>query len=204
MAGPDASPAADRARRAGTLLTTALDERPHRAPNFAAENDALHHLARALTSADGAVLQTLADMALNLCGADSAGIGLLERGADGTTVLRWAALAGHGTALADTIATVEDSPSGIALELGAAQLFSFPQRHFARLERVISKAVEELVVPIPGEPEPWGTLWVISHDEHHRFDAEHRRILTSLANFTCAALTNAQAKADAEARLGGG
>jgi signal transduction histidine kinase len=200
MAGPDASPAADRAWRAGTLITTALGERPQRAPDFAAESNALHRLAQALTSSDGAVLQTLADMALNLCGADSAGIGLLERGADGATALRWSALAGHGTALAGTVTAVEDSPSGIALELGAAQLFSFPRRHFAHLERLSPKAVEELVVPIPGEPEPWGTLWVMSHDERHRFDAEHRRILTSLANFTCAALTIARAKADAEAR----
>lgn len=89
MAGPDASPVADRARRAGTLITTAFDERPHRAPDFAAENDALHHLAQALTSADGAVLQTLADMALNLCGAGSAGIGVLEHCADGVPVFRW-------------------------------------------------------------------------------------------------------------------
>ncbi|MCI0150326.1 response regulator [Paraburkholderia sediminicola] len=200
MAGPDASPAADRAWRAGALITTALDERPQRAPDFAAENNALHRLAQALTSSDGAVLQTLADMALNLCGADSAGIGLLERGADGATALRWSALAGHGTALAGTVSTVEDSPSGIALELGAAQLFSFPRRHFAHLERLSPKAVEELVVPIPGETKPWGTLWVMSHDEQHWFDSEHRRILTSLANFTCAALTIAQAKADAEAR----
>jgi hypothetical protein len=124
MAGPSAPPAADRARRAGTLITTALDERHQRAPDFAAESSALHRLAQALTSSDAAVLQTLSDMALNLCDAGSAGIGLLERGADGVPALRWVALSGHGTAFAGTLTPVEDSPSGIALELGAAQLFS--------------------------------------------------------------------------------
>jgi signal transduction histidine kinase/CheY-like chemotaxis protein len=43
-------------------------------------------------------------------------------------------------------------------------------------------------------------LWVMSHDREHLFDADGRRILTSLANFTCAALTMTRAKADAEAR----
>lgn len=50
------------------------------------------------------------------------------------------------------------------------------------------------------KPEPWGTLWVMSHYRRHLFDAEDRRILTSLANFTCAALTMTRANADAEAR----
>jgi signal transduction histidine kinase len=180
--------------------TKALDERSQRAPDFAAESNALHVIAEALASSHSAVLQTLADAALNLCNAGSAGIGLLERGADGATKLRWAALAGHVTALADTVSAVEDSPSGIALKLGAAQLFAFPQRDFSCLQRVTPEAVEQLVVPIPGEPEPLGTLWVMSHDELHRFDAEDRRILISLAKFTFAALTVMRAKADAEAR----
>lgn len=40
----------------------------------------------------------------------------------------------------------------------------------------------------------------MSHDECRRFDTEHRRILTSLANFTCPALAVTRARADAEAR----
>lgn len=40
----------------------------------------------------------------------------------------------------------------------------------------------------------------MSHDRERVFDTEDRRILTSLANFTCAALTMTRAKADAEAR----
>ncbi len=48
MAGP--SSAADRAQRAGSLITEILDERPPRAPDFAAESNALHRLAEALTA----------------------------------------------------------------------------------------------------------------------------------------------------------
>jgi signal transduction histidine kinase len=160
----------------------------------------MHQLAQALTAPDGAVLQTLADIALNLCDAGSAGISLFEQGEDRKPVLRWTALSGAGAAFANTEVPSEDSPSGATLELGTAQLFSFPQRHFACLQHVRPGIIEELVVPIPGQPEPWGALWVMSHDEGRLFDAEDRRILTSLANFTCAALTMSRAKADAEAR----
>jgi signal transduction histidine kinase len=160
----------------------------------------MHRLAQALTSSGGAMLQTLSDMALSLCEAGSAGIGLLERDADDACILRWVAVSGKCVAAAGTITPVEDSPSGVTLELAEGQLFSFPQRHFACLKHVTPEIIEELVVPIPGEPEPSGTLWVMSHAREHLFDAEDRRILTSLANFTCAALTMARAKADAEAR----
>ncbi|TDN70217.1 ATP-binding protein [Paraburkholderia sp. BL10I2N1] len=199
MAGPAAS-AADRARRAGSLVTPALDTRPHRPPDFAAESHAMHRLAQSLSSPDGALLQALSDMALNLCEAGSAGIGLLENGADGTQVFRWVAVSGECHAAVNTTIPVAGSPGGIALELAAGQLFSFPRRHFTCLNHVVPEIVEELVVPIPGQPEPWGTLWVMSHDRERLFDSEDRRILTGLANFTCAALTITRAKADAEAR----
>jgi GAF domain-containing protein len=200
MVGPSAPSAADRARRAGTLVTSALDVRPHRPADFAAESESMHRLAQALTSSDGAMLQTLSDMALGLCEADSAGIGLLERDVDGVPVLRWVAVSGQCVAAVDTTTPTDDSPSGVTLELAAGQLFSFPQRHFACLKHIAPEIIEELVVPIPGEPEPWGTLWVMSHDREHLFDGEDRRILTRLANFTCATLTMARAKADAETR----
>lgn len=200
MAGLTASSPADRARRDGSLITSTLDTRPHRPPDYAAESSAMHRLAHTLTSSHGAMLQTLSDMALSLCEAGSAGIGLLETGADGATVFRWVAVSGECVATAGTTTPIADSPSGVTLELSAGQLFSFPRRHFACLEHVSPEIIEELVVPIPGEPVPWGTLWVMSHDRERLFDAEDRRILTSLANFTCAALTMTRAKADAEAR----
>ncbi|HEV3424574.1 MAG TPA: hypothetical protein VG105_12525, partial [Paraburkholderia sp.] len=151
MAGPSASSAADRARRAGSLATPALDTRPHRPPDFAAESQSMHRLAQALTSSDGALLQTLSVMTLNLCEAGSAGIGLLESDADGTRVLRWVAISGECADSVNTTIPIADSPGGIALELAAGQLLPFPKRHFACLNHVIPEVIEELVVPIPGQ-----------------------------------------------------
>ena len=200
MIGAAAPPAAEHALRAGTLVTAVLRSRAHRPPDFAAENESMHRLAHALTTSHSAMLQTLSDMALHLCEGGSAGIGLLERNTDGCPVFRWVAVSGENVTALNTVTPVADSPGGITLELEAGQLFSFPQRHFACLRDVVPEVIEELVVPIPGEPTPWGTLWVMSHDRDYLFDSEDLRILTSLANFTCAALTMTRAKADAEAR----
>ncbi|HLX03469.1 MAG TPA: ATP-binding protein [Trinickia sp.] len=201
MPGPTASPTLNRVERTRSLITAELDRRPRRPPDFEAENDALHGLAQALVSPDSSVLQTLADIALNLCNASSAGIYLLETDRDHQPVLRWAAFSNHGIENpTGNVIPLDNSPAGVALELNSAQLFAFPERYFPGLGSVLSGVLEELVVPIPGTPESWGTLSVMCRDEQHRFDAEHLRILTSLANFTCAALTISKAKQDAEAR----
>ena len=70
------SDALSRAPRADTVVTGRLEARRHRAPDFAAENEALHGLARALNASDSVMLQTLVDTALKLCSAGSAGISL--------------------------------------------------------------------------------------------------------------------------------
>ncbi|MFP4893649.1 ATP-binding protein [Paraburkholderia sp. EG304] len=194
------SPVVGRVRRAGALITDELAGRPARSPDFAAENNALHRLAQALAAPDSTVLQVLSEIALTLCDAGSAGISRLESDGEHEPAFCWAALSGRCAEFVGKMISRDDSPSGVTLALGAAQLFAFPQRHFACLGSAIPEIVEELVVPIPGTPEPWGALWVMSHDAERRFDDEHRRILSSLANFACAALVITRNRAVAEAR----
>ncbi|MEX3935827.1 ATP-binding protein [Paraburkholderia phymatum] len=182
------------------LATGKLDTRPHRAPDYAAENDALHTLAKALSASDAVMLQTLVDTTLALCNAGSAGISLRDRDATQPSSFRWVAVSGRCAAYVDHVIPSGASPAGVVLEFDAPQLFAFPKRQFACMADIEPEITEELVVPVPGVPEPWGALWVMSHDEAHHFDNEHRRILTSLANFTCAALSIRQANAAAEAR----
>ena len=60
--------------------TQLLAARGTRAPDFGSENAALQRLAGALADPAGNVLDALAEVALELCAADSAGISLLEPG----------------------------------------------------------------------------------------------------------------------------
>ncbi|OUL93728.1 hybrid sensor histidine kinase/response regulator [Paraburkholderia hospita] len=200
MSRPSALPVVTRVQQAGALITAELDARLRRSPDYAAENETLHALAGALTASHTAMLQTLVDTALALCDAGSAGISLREGGAGHASVYRWVAVSGRCADLVGHIIPSDDSPAGVAIAFGAPQLFAYPKRQFDCLVRIVPEVTEELVVPVPGTPAPWGALWVMSHDGDHHFDSEHRRILKSLADFTCAALSIAKAKADAETR----
>lgn len=182
------------------LITGSLFQRPRRAPDYEAETRSLHALAHSLATGDGQVLQTLADTALLLCNAGSAGISLLENKGEGFQLFRWVSTAGYVAPSRGNTTPFEDSPCGVTLKLGGAQLFSFPQRHFACLEGPVPEVVEGLVVPILGEAQPWGTIWVMSYDANALFDAEHARVLTSLASFVGAALVIEASKTAANAR----
>ncbi|SAL86850.1 PAS/PAC sensor hybrid histidine kinase [Caballeronia arvi] len=200
MQGPSEFSMVERIQRAGSIITSQLDARCRRSSDYAAESAALHALAKAFTTSHGAMLQTLADTALALCCAGSAGISLRESRPGQPDILRWIAVSGRCAHLVGHVIPTDESPAGIALRLGAPQLIAFPKRQFPCLSVIEPDITEELVVAVPGTPGPRGALWVISHDAAVQFDSEHRRILTSLADFAFAALNVADAKADAEAR----
>src|SRR5215467_11432769 len=75
------------------LITPELARRPKRNPNYEAENRALTALADAMVLSPLATLQKLVETAQDLCGADSAGVSILERGG-AAGMLSWHAIAG--------------------------------------------------------------------------------------------------------------
>jgi hypothetical protein len=77
------------------VITTAeLNQRPSRPVDHAAVNSALVTLMQEMVNSPGTILQRLADTALDLCQAHSAGISLLED-EDGRKIFRWHAMAGR-------------------------------------------------------------------------------------------------------------
>jgi signal transduction histidine kinase/CheY-like chemotaxis protein len=189
----------DRAREAGVLITERLCERPARAPDFASENAALVALAGALTRHDEYFLQSLAERALDLCGAQSSGISVLRAPENGEPGFDWVAAAGLCAPYRNATSPIDDSPCGISVTLGATQLYSYPQRHFSFLRGPGPEVVEGLVVVIPFADAPHGTIWVMSHNEQKKFDQEDCRVLASLAAFAGVALTLRRSRRQAEA-----
>src|ERR1041385_3046432 len=63
---------------ASVFITAELSRRPSRSADFAAENRALVGLAHVMAGSPDRILQKLAEIALNLCRAHSAGLCLLE------------------------------------------------------------------------------------------------------------------------------
>lgn len=169
-------------------MTAELGRRPARTPDFQAENRALRKLARILASDSERLLEAVADTALRLCGAGSAGISLLEQAPEGDENFRWVALAGAYRSYVGGTTPADFSPCGICIERQSPQLFSTPSRFFSYLEGTDPAIVEGLYVPLSDGREIWGSIWIAAHEVGLAFDQEDARLLTSLADFAAGAL----------------
>jgi PAS domain S-box-containing protein len=166
------------------ISTAVLKQRPSRPPNHAAENRALIALARELSSSPLGILQKLAETALALCHAQSAGISLLKEDEKAfhwpVIVGAWACHRGGGTPR-------EHGPCGTVLDRNAALLFSHPERDFDYFAPVTPLIEEALLIPLNIDGKAVGTIWVIIHDHSRRFDSEDLRVMNNLGTFAAAA-----------------
>ena len=183
------------------LATDELHHRPTRAPDYVKESQCLRALARTLATDPENLLQELVDSALELTGAGSSGVSILEgvegarsagpsgNGAEGAAPqrFRWHAIAGEYREFVAETMPRDQSPCGIVLERDDVLLFQRPELHFPYPVLVEPPQVEALLVPFHLEGRAVGTLWVVSHSEETRFDGEDARILESLCEFAGAA-----------------
>jgi signal transduction histidine kinase len=183
------SPSPHQATLEDVLVTDELSIRPTRTADLTAEVEALHDLVRIMATSPNKVIDTLLEHAIELCGADTAGLSLLQTTAEGERIFRWTNLAGTLKAHVGSFKPRDFSPCGVCLDRKAPQLLAYPARHFQYLNDVDVPIVEALVVPlVPLGGDPLGTIWILSHHQENHFDLEHVRILTSLAEFTSSAL----------------
>jgi PAS domain S-box-containing protein len=164
------------------LSTAELSRRSARPPDYQAETKALLALVKVLRQSPEQVLQVLADTVLRLCGGDSAGVNLLEEDAE-RKVFRWHAVAGSWSRYRWNTTPPDDSPSAVTLDRNRTLLFFRPHRHFTQFAGLEPLPTEALFTPISVGGQPVGTVWVVTHDEQHPFDAEDRRVLEDLATF---------------------
>jgi signal transduction histidine kinase/CheY-like chemotaxis protein len=165
-----------------------LASRTARQPDYATENQALVRLAKAQTGPRAELLNAIAETALKLSDAGSAGISLVE-GAGANRRFRWLAVAGICEGLKGKTTAWGDCPCAVALEAEEAQLFVRHQEQFPCLQFPGIHVPEGLVVPIPGAEAQLGAIWVMSHSDERQFDGEDVRLLSNLAVFAGAAIT---------------
>jgi len=166
------------------VITPELCSRPARLPDFEAENRALVSLAGALGDPFEAFLQKLAEAALSLCQAHSAGVSLLDEDGKG---FHWAAVVGQWAPEVSGGTRREDRLNGTVLDCNAAQLMMRTERHFAALGALALPIEEVLSIPFYVAGNAAGTIWVVAHDDTRRFDAEDLRVMRSLCPFATAA-----------------
>ena len=167
------------------LSTAELSRRPSRPPDYAAENRALIALALEMTTSPESILQKLADTALMLCRAHSAGLSILEE-VDQKKNFHWRAIAGQWAPHVNGGTPRDFGPCGTVLDRNIALVCSHPERDFPYFGEVKPLLEEALLIPFYINGETIGTIWIVSHDEH-RFDAEDLRVMTNLGAVTAAA-----------------
>src|SRR4051794_25272389 len=107
-----------------TLTAEQLASRPCRAPDYEAETRALGALSAAMATSARDLLQRLVETALELCGAQSAGISILDGGEP--RAFHWHAVAGEFAPDPDRAVPWEQSACGAVLERDAPMLFAGP------------------------------------------------------------------------------
>jgi GAF domain-containing protein len=163
-----------------------LEHRPVRPRDRDAEEAAMQRLREGLVGSPRSLLQKLAEVAVELCGAHSAGISLIED-AGGSPQFRWVAVAGKWRELLWTTLPRNFSPCGTVLDRSAPQLMILPERHFVPLAQLSPRVAEALLVPFAVKGVLVGTVWVIAHDASRQFDREDRRVVSRLSEFAAAA-----------------
>ena len=161
------------------LITAELDRRPAPRPDYEAESRALIALA-VREGSPQSMLQRVAETALSLCRAGSAGISILEPdGQDG--IFRWDAVAGEFSSQVGRRTSRKACPCGTVFDRNTTLLFAYPERHFDYGGVIDPAIVEMLMVPFSSEDHQVGTLWVMAHSPSRQFDTEDQRVLTSLS-----------------------
>lgn len=163
------------------IATDELAKRPARIPDIERENHALLQLVAEMGHPSRHVLQRVVEVALDLCRAGSAGVSIVEH-RDGQERFRWHAVTGPLRDNLWSIAPQDTSPSAVAVDRSAVQLFARPDRHFRHLAEVKPTILEMLVAPFLVDGRMGGTIWVVAHDRERHFDAEDVQLLVDLSN----------------------
>jgi hypothetical protein len=128
------------------LSTAELSRRPSRPPDYAAENLAIIALTQSMAASPEGILQRLAETALTLCRAHSAGLSLLEEG-DQKKRFHWRAIAGQWASHRDEGTPRDFGPCGTVLDRNAPQICSHPEVDFPYFGDVKPLLEEALLIP---------------------------------------------------------
>src|SRR5690242_897462 len=121
-----------------------LARRPSRPPDHATESRTLVALAQQLSTSPQGILQNLADTALQLCRAHSAGFSLLT---EDLRRFHWAAIAGQWACHRGGGTPRDFGPCGMVLDADEPLLFWHPEHRFPYLANATPTIDEGLLLP---------------------------------------------------------
>jgi hypothetical protein len=160
---------------------TFADRRLH-TRDVSLQAEGMERLARAFVERPDTILQELVNAAVELCGADSAGISIEKEGGSDTEFYHWVATAGQYSGFLNAVLPRYPSACGLCLERGQAQHFRVGQRFFDILGVEAPLVTDGILLPWQVD-DTRGTIFVMAHGRTEAFDGEDARMMQLLANF---------------------
>jgi signal transduction histidine kinase len=132
------------------------------------------------------ILQELVNAAVDLCGADSAGISVEKEHANDQEFYHWVATAGDYSGFLNAILPRQPSACGLCLERGHPQYFTISKKFFDILGVEAPLVTDGILLPWKTE-DIRGTIFVMAHGRSEAFDENDARLMTMLADFAAMA-----------------
>ena len=142
----------------------------------------LQRLSKAMLEQPGTVLQELVNAAVDLCGADSAGISIEKEDGSEEQFYHWIATAGDYSGFMNAVLPRYPSACGLCLERGHAQHFTVTKKFFDILGVEAPLVTDGILLPWHAEGTR-GTIFVMAHGRQEAFDHNDARLMTMLADF---------------------
>jgi signal transduction histidine kinase len=144
--------------------------------------EGLQRLAKAFVTAPESILQELVNVAVDICGADSAGISIEQDNATDTDYYQWIATAGVYSPFMGAILPRYPSACSLCLERGKPQVFRVSERFFEIMGIQAAIVTDGILLPWQTE-ETRGTIWIMAHGRTRAFDGDDCRMMQALASF---------------------
>jgi hypothetical protein len=155
--------------------------------DVARQMEGMQRLVKAFVDDPETILQTLVEAAVELCGADSAGMSFVLEGGTEEKYWFWAATAGEYSGFKNAFLPRYPSACGITLERKKPQHFTVRKRFFDILGVEAPLVTDGILLPweVDGQR---GTIFVMAHGRTEAFDASDARMMQTLADFAAMAV----------------
>ena len=176
--------------------------------DIAVQMEGLRRLTHSFVHNPDTILQELVNAAVDLCGADSAGISLETEEKTDANYYHWVATAGQYNGFLNAVLPRYPSACGICLERGKPQLFRVRQRFFDIMGIEAPLVTDGILLPWQVE-DTRGTIFIMAHGRTAAFDKHDGQMMRVLADFAAMAVRHQrqqhallqQAKAAASAEM---
>jgi DNA-directed RNA polymerase specialized sigma24 family protein len=144
--------------------------------------EGMNRVARVFVESPTHILQELVNAAVDLCGADSAGVSIELKDGTEDNFYQWVATAGQYSRFLDAKLPRYPSACGLTLQRGRPQIFRVTQRFFDLMGVQAPTVTDGILLPWEAE-ETRGTIWIMAHGRTEAFDGADCRMMQALANF---------------------